>query len=126
GLVLERPIGTPDIFPTLAELAGLDVPAGLDGRSAARALLAGDEADRPEFAYCAMPYAYVPWPGWRAIRSDRYLYARIRSGPWLLFDTRADPLQHHNLVPEPEAQALVRSLDARLAEMMAAAGDSWE
>ncbi|MDP6037740.1 MAG: sulfatase-like hydrolase/transferase, partial [Candidatus Latescibacteria bacterium] len=31
GSSLSMPFGTPDIFPTLCGLAGLDVPEGLDG-----------------------------------------------------------------------------------------------
>jgi arylsulfatase A-like enzyme len=126
GSTLERSIGTPDLFPTLVELAGLTVPSGLDGRSAAHALLTGDESDRDEFAYCTMPYAYVPWPGWRALRSARYMYAATQDGPWLLYDMESDPWETRNLVEDPAHVGLVAGFDEMLTERMTHAGDSWE
>jgi arylsulfatase A-like enzyme len=125
GATLERPIGTPDLFPTLVELAGIAPPSGLDGSSAATALLTGDESDRDEYAYCTMPYAYVPWPGWRALRSARHIYARTQGGPWLLYDLERDPWEMHNLVGDVAASDLIAKLDARLVARMAETGDHW-
>ena len=125
GGELRRPLGTPDLYPTLAELAGLPAPSGLDGKSAAPALLNGDESGRDPYAYCSMPYAYVPWPGWRALRGERWMYARTREAPWLLFDMENDPHELRNLAEEAEHAPLVEELDAELTRRMAQAGDSW-
>jgi arylsulfatase A-like enzyme len=126
GKTIRRPLSAIDIYPTLLELAGINIPSGIDGRSAARALLTLDETDRDEFAYCHMHYTYVPWPGWRALRSDRYLYARTVDSPWLLFDRHDDPLEMKNLVNSPAHRALRQDLDSMLARRMKDAGDSWD
>ena len=125
GATLERPVGTPDLFPTLVDLADLSVPQGLDGRSAAHALLTGDESDRDEYAYCTMPYAYVPWPGWRALRSARHMYAATQEGPWLLYDMADDPWEARNLVEDPAHGDTVTEFDSLLTERMGQTGDSW-
>lgn len=136
GRVTADPVCIPDLFPTLADLAGLAPPAGLDGRSRSTALLGAGADDSgqavdgppgtPEFVLCSMPYGYVPWPGWRAIRSARYLYARTRQDPWLLYDYAADPWEQHNLVQEKGQRSLREELDAALTAMMVEAGDSWD
>ena len=84
GCTLGMPFGTPDIFPTLCGLAGIDVPEGLDGVDCCRAFLGGQPPR--EAVYLTMQHGYVPWPGWRGLRTQRYNYARTESGPWILFD----------------------------------------
>jgi arylsulfatase A-like enzyme len=125
GSTLERPVGTPDLYPTLVELAGLTPPPGLDGRSAASALRTGDESGRDEYAYCSMPYAYVPWPGWRALRSARHMYARTQDGPWLLYDMDGDPWEMRNRVDDAASAGSVAEMDAALSRRMADVGDDW-
>jgi N-sulfoglucosamine sulfohydrolase len=64
-----------DIFPTICELAGIDAPPWLQGRSLV-SLLAGDEAPgtRAEvFAELTYHAAYEPQ---RAIRTERFKYIR--------------------------------------------------
>ena len=136
GGVLRKPLGTPDLYPTLAELAGLPAPPFVDGESAAQALInsgnsgnngeRSSEEERREYAYCSMPYAYVPWPGWRALRGERYLYARTKDAPWLLFDLENDPFEQRNLIGETAHAALADELDARLTRRMLELGDSWD
>lgn len=126
GRILQKPVAAIDLYPTLLGLAGLTIPGHVDGRSAAQALLTGDESDREEFVYCAMHYAYVPWPGWKAIRSSRWLYAEAHRRPWLLFDHQTDPLEQHNLLGDPQWNRQARELGAVLQERMRAAGDAWE
>jgi len=73
-----------------------------------------------------MQYAYVPWPGWRALRTRRYMYARTKDKPWLLFDLQNDPWERKNLVHDPARQRLVKEFDDRLASIMRETGDSWD
>jgi arylsulfatase A-like enzyme len=125
GRVLDQPFGTPDIYPTLAGLAGVAVSKGLDGADFS-SFFAGKSAQPPrDYVYLEMAYAYVPWPGWRAIRTRDQMYARTVDKPWLLFDVKQDPWEMHNLVQEPAQQALVKQMDARLTSAMKLAGDSW-
>jgi len=120
---LAMPFGTPDIFPTICGLAGVDVPEGLDGSDFSGVILGQDNAPTQEYAYTAMHHAFVVWPGWRGIRTERYNYAAIEDGPWVLFDMENDPYEEHNLVDEDSE--LVTELDGILQEAMAKNGDAW-
>ncbi len=126
GTVVADPFGAPDVYPTLAGLAGIAAPAGLDGDDFSP-LLRG-EVDTPprDYVYLEMQYAYVPWPGWRALRTRRYMYARTREKPWLLFDLDEDPWELKNLAEDPASQSLVQELDSRLTAVMHESGDSWD
>ena len=123
--VISDPIGTPDIYPTLAGLAGVVVPQGLDGLDFS-GLIEGKTPAPRDYVYLQMPYAYVPWPGWRAIRTGDYMYARTVDKPWLLFDMKKDPWQLKNLVGDPSSQKLVKEMDGRLLAIMKETGDSWQ
>ena len=121
GRTLEMPFGTPDIFPTLCGLAGINAPATLDGVDCAATFLGGEAAQ--ESVYLSMQHGYVPWPGWRGIRTERYNYARTEDAPWILFDLKNDPFEQHNLVDENKS--LTAELDALLLQAMSNCGDSW-
>jgi arylsulfatase A-like enzyme len=125
GRVLAEPFGTPDVYPTLAGLAGLPSPSGLDGADFS-GFFAGKNVQPPrDYVYLEMAYAYVPWPGWRAIRTKELMYARTVDKPWLLFDVNKDPWEMHNLIQDPGQQVLANQMDARLAAIMKQTGDSW-
>ena len=125
GTVIADPFGSPDVYPTLAGLAGLKAPAGVDGADFSP-LLRGETTKPPrDYVYLAMPYAYVPWPGWRALRTRQYMYARTKDKPWFLFDLKNDPWEKRNLVDDPSRKALVREFDDRLVSIMRETGDSW-
>lgn len=126
GTVIADPIGSPDVYPTLAGLAGVKVPEGLDGADFSP-LLRGEVSKPPrDYVYLEMPYAYVPWPGWRALRTRDLIYARTADKPWLLFNLAKDPWQLTNLVDDPASQSLVKQMDERLAAVMRETGDSWD
>ena len=126
GTVIADPFGSPDVYPTLAGLAGLKAPAGVDGADFSP-LLRGETTKPPrDYVYLEMQYAYVPWPGWRALRTRQHLYARTKDKPWLLFDLKNDPWEKKNLVDDPSQKALVKEFDDRLASIMRQTGDSWD
>ena len=115
-----------DFFPTLTGLAGLDVPSGLDGKDLSPLILGKKPDTEPEYAYLTMHYGFVPWPGWRGIRTRDYLYARTKKRPWLLFNLNNDPYQLENLVTDSGKKVLAEEMDSYLAEIMKKVGDSWE
>ena len=126
GQVIGAPFSTVDVYPTLAGLAGLKPPSGIDGLDYSP-LLTGKSTRPPrEYAFLQMMYAYVPWPGWRAIRTQEYTYARTVTGPWLLFHTAKDPFQRNNLADDSSSRSLVADMDKHLANLMRETGDSWD
>jgi arylsulfatase A-like enzyme len=123
GRVLADPFGTPDIYPTLAGLAQVKAPENLDGNDFS-ALFAGKTQTAPrDYVYMEMPYAYVPWPGWRAFRTRDHMYASTSERPWLLYDLGKDRWETNNLVGTKPGE--VAEYDLRLAGMMKNYGDSW-
>ena len=124
GGVLDMPIGSPDILPTLAGLAGIAAPAGIDGRDFSGALLGRPDAARQESVLLQVCHCKpIPWPGWRGVRTAQWLFARTATQGWILFDTLADPLGLDNLIGKGHPEQ--KEMQALLAERMAAVGDSW-
>lgn len=117
GSATRQPAESVDIFPTLAELAGLPAPAGpqpIDGRSLVPTLR--DPAARVrEHAFHAYPKARLG----RAIRSERYRlveWSEWNESPAAepeleLYDYAEDPLETRNLAAErPQVVARLRQI----------------
>jgi arylsulfatase A-like enzyme len=89
GAVNHCLIGLVDLAPTSLGLAGLSIPAGLDGRDLS-AVLRG-EADGPDEILLSMPEA-PPYPlqcdqPWRGrMTRQRFAVERLDGTPWLAFD----------------------------------------
>lgn len=119
------PLGTPDILPTLAGLAGLTVPPVPDGIDlSAQFLGAPDERTDPAayLAGYASPAAKAK-PTWRGLRTERYLFACTEAGPWILYDMLEDPYELVNLVES--GHPLVAEFHERTLTTMQAIGDVW-
>lgn len=123
GHVVESPFGAPDVFPTLAGLAGVEPPEDVQGLDFS-AELRGATAPTREVAYLsAHDPSSVPYPGWRGVRTRRHLYARKERAPWLLFDVEQDRFELRNLVKSE--RGLRDELDDLLTEEMDRLGDGW-
>ena len=99
-----------DLYPTLAELAGLPAPARVDGRSL-RPLLAKPNDVRWNFP------ALSQVDGGRSVRFENWRYTEWgRNGVdgTELYDLRQDPGEYRNLVALPYYRALVARLKAML------------
>ncbi|MCG3156577.1 MAG: hypothetical protein DKINENOH_03201 [bacterium] len=104
---------TPDFMPTLLGLAGIPIPATVDGADHS-AFLRGETGEQPASAYLYNPQ---PFPNadqfirpWEGVVTKRYTYALADTGHWLLYDNLTDPYQLHNLVADPIYAALRDSL----------------
>ena len=104
-----------DIFPSLAELARLTLPDGLEGKSFAPLL------DDPALPWKKSAISEYPKGGNQgtALRTDRYRYVewRDKSGKLAdreLYDHQTDPQENQNIAGRPENAALLESLAAEL------------
>ncbi len=114
-----------DLHPTVLDLAGLEVPAGLDGRSL-RGLMEGD-SEPPRSAYSELLAAFDASSGFHKLRpQDGVLHALVEE-PWkLIFRPRnpqaselyhlgSDPGELENLFASRPAVA--RRMTARLRQL---------
>lgn len=116
-----------DFAPTLLSLCGLSIPASMQGTDLS-SLVKGKTESGPSSAYFQNfgPYlASGVKQAWRAIRTEKYMYARHQSVPWLLYDLEKDPHEMNNLVADPSALHLAQNMDAQLLQWMKKVGDSW-
>ena len=118
GAVIEEPVLNIDIAPTLLDIAGVPIPAAMQGRSLAP-LLRGQEVewrDAVFYEYFAdFPYQVPPS---QAVRTDRWLYVEYDRGlSPELYDTIADPAQRTDLADDPAYAATRQELSQRLAEL---------
>lgn len=123
GKIIDLPINTPDILPTLLGLGGIPSPGTVEGTDFS-AILTG-RAPIPDYAaLIACPSPFGQWTRarggreYRGVRTRRHTYVRDLHGPWLLYDNERDPYQLDNLCHRPEHAALQASLDAVLSKKL--------
>ncbi len=131
GCSVPTPLVAPDIMPTLLGLAGIEIPATVEGLDLSETLLQGRQPERGGVLIAN----YHPFADWctarggrpyRGIRTERHTYVRDLNGPWLLFDNHADPFQLTNLVNKAAARNVQQELDTELHDLLAAQHDSFE
>lgn len=107
-----------DIYPTLCELCGLDLPKHLEGTSAAP-LLANPDQPWKKAAFSQYPNGKLM--GY-TMRTDRYRYTEWRDlktktvKSRALYDHQGDPGENTNIAGEPDNADLVASLANQLSE----------
>lgn len=122
GVRRAAPVYLSDIYPTVCELAGLAVPASVEGASLVPALR--DAAHEP---HGPMLYAYRHLQ--RAVREGRYKlieYAVSGQRTTQLFDLQADPFELHNLAGDPAHGGMLARLRHALARWRDELGDTQE
>jgi arylsulfatase A-like enzyme len=125
-IVVDVPINTPDILPTLLSLAGLPVPDAIEGDNIAEAI--NNEEAYKERAALIMNVS--PFAGkadeYRGIYTSRYAFIKTLEGPWLLFDHKVDPLQMDNLVGKSGYEQLQEDLELLLQRELNKVGDEFK
>jgi arylsulfatase A-like enzyme len=127
GSLSEKMVLNLDIAPTVLELAGLKVPATMQGRSLVSLLKGENLGWREDWLY-----AYYEYPGDhmvaknRGIRTERYKlieYYEEEPMQYELYDLQADPSETQNLYGHPEYASLATKLLQRLEEVRAETGE---
>lgn len=116
-----------DIAPTLLSFCGLSVPAHMQGADLSQTVLsASQEGPSSAFFQIFGPYhAGGLLHAWRGVRTRQTMYARTKSGPWVLYDLRNDSFEMNNLVNEPKAASFMAEMDKLVERWMKKLGDSW-
>ena len=144
GKVVDGLVSHLDVYPTLCELAGVDTPPFVEGRSLMPLVRGETKAVRDE-VHAELNY-HVAYDPQRSVRTDRYRYVRryepgppvlcnIDDGPtkdrlielgWherplddeQLHDVLLDPSEMRNVVADPEHADVLADMRARLDRWM--------
>jgi arylsulfatase A-like enzyme len=120
GTVREEMILDTDIAPTILDLAGVPVPAHMQGKSVLPLTKASDPMFRREWYY-----EYYEWPNpegvrpHRGIRTERYklIHYVLEPQEFELYDLASDPGETQNLYGLPQHAALQQELTAKLEQL---------
>jgi arylsulfatase A-like enzyme len=107
-----------DYAPTMLELAGLDIPADIQGRSLVAVAAGNTPADWRRSIY----YQYFEYPGFHSVkrhygvRSDRYklIHFYYDIDAWEFYDLASDPHEMHNLIDDAAYQDRIRDMKTEL------------
>ncbi|QTN32084.1 sulfatase [Akkermansiaceae bacterium] len=113
GGVSERFVSLMDIYPTLAELCGLEPPAYLDGRSLAP-LLKDPMAPWKSTAITGLCDKIKTDRSYLSIRTERGRYTLYATDEEEFYDTTKDPHEWTNQIENPEYAPLIREMRAAL------------
>jgi arylsulfatase A-like enzyme len=113
GSVPTEPVLNIDIAPTLLDMAGIEVPSTMQGRSLAPLLAGHSPADwRTEF-FVEHLFDHGSIPKHEGMRGERFKYARyFEQDPIYeeLYDHRADPMETENLALDPVFGAILKRM----------------
>ncbi len=101
-----------DIAPTIIELAGREVPAGVQGSSLLPLLDRDDTGWREEFFYEHL-FEHPRIPATEAVRTKEWKYTRYLDTDPLyeeLYDLVNDPLEELNLIASPRYEARAKAM----------------
>jgi arylsulfatase A-like enzyme len=110
-----------DLAPTLLELAGLEVPQRMQGRSLVPLIEDTEQSIREAWIYKYFEDFPYPVPEQTALRTDRYKLVTYKRGKQdELFDLLEDPREQHNLIEEPSMRKQLATMRSQMARNIAA------
>ena len=100
-----------DFAPTLIDMAGLEIPSEMQGKSF-KGVFEGGQKKQRESVY----YHYYEFPIWHrvqphyGIRTDRYklMHFYYSMDEWELYDLKTDPNEMHNIYSEASSELIDR------------------
>lgn len=125
GQTINHMIQNIDVAPTILELAGIQKPAQMQGRSFMPILKGEDVAWRDRIFYeYYWEYAFPQTPTMHGVRTDRYKLIRYH-GVWdtnEFYDLQEDPYEMNNLIASEEHQGLIEALTAEIYDWLETTG----
>lgn len=116
GAIVNAPINTPDILPSLLGLSKIAIPIEIEGENLSELIQNPDSnADRTALVMNVAPFGgNYNDAAYRAVRTKQYTYARTPEGASMLFDNVNDPYQLNNLLNKKEFEVIQKDLDSKL------------
>ncbi len=108
GKRIDTPVMHVDLFPTLLELAGASIPAGLRGHSLAP-MWQGRTGNHPGVAYSEC-HAEGTCTGSFVVRRGKWKYIHYTYYDSLLFNMEVDPQEMDNVIGAPEGRLASKEL----------------
>ena len=116
GAVCDRPVDFMSVYPTLCDLAGIDIPGHVEGISL-RPLLEDPQATWDGVAVTTHGYQN------HAVRDGRWRYIRYADGSEELYDHDEDAYEWTNLSSHPEYAVIKKKLAAHLPKVNVESGN---
>ena len=118
-----------DMAPTLLEIAGLSVPADMQGKS----FLSLAEGKQDPHWRKDWLYEFYEYPGFenvrpsRGVRTERYklIHYFLEPEEWELYDLQTDPDEANNLYGKPGSEEITKHLKERLQALRTQTGDTY-
>lgn len=125
GTVVNAPITTPDILPSLLGLANIKIPKSIEGEDLSWLIKSPDsEIDRAALVMNVCPFGNEYFnKEYRGIRTRQYTYVCSPEGATMMYDNIKDPYQMRNLVGVKEYLHLQKKLDRKLNKELKKIGD---
>ena len=125
GKVVNAPITTPDILPSLLGLTNFNIPKEIEGENLSDLIKnPNPNTDRAALVMNVAPFGanYKDEP-YRGIRTKQYTYAITPKGPSMFYDNIKDPYQQNNLLGKPEFETTQKELEFKLQQELQKIGD---
>ncbi len=107
-----------DLAPTILQVAGIDVPDYMQGKSLLPVIENKQEELRSAWLYKYFEDYPYPVPEQTALRTKRYkLIEYVRGKEDELFDLKTDPMEKHNLIEENSMAEIHKSMKAQLVQL---------
>ena len=119
-----------DLAPTFVDMAGLEVPADMQGRSLKGVLTSGGKT--PEAWRTGVYYHYYEYPSWHSVkrhygvRTNDYKLIHFYNDvdEWELYDLKKDPHEMCNVYNDPGYAPVRSDMHARLEKLQQECGDT--
>lgn len=103
GSVCERTVSLLDLYPTLCELTGVEIPKQVEGNSLVPLL-------KDPTTKWGHPAISITLPGDVSVRSEKWHYIQYNGGEEELYDMEKDKMEWNNLAANPEYKSIKEEL----------------